>query len=220
MGWHITSVGASLLAKVVNDDAGCLVFRGVLEFFASKLAPTVGGSAGQGGLGGDYVAGDDYGLVIEVDVAVTQRDVHVARGLAGAADFGVGPGGEQEVAVERPGVHAHAVVFVVQAHGRPLRPWLQAPADVGDAVYLGVVEVFHVVAQVFSLKATVDFGDEALFDFQGDFLAGVGFEWQQDVADIQHQHAFGRFFIGPGEQEAAGPVIPASRLVGKPVFGD
>ncbi|AZF01773.1 hypothetical protein C4J95_4341 [Pseudomonas orientalis] len=29
-----------MLAKIVNDNAGCLVFRGVLGFFASKLAPT------------------------------------------------------------------------------------------------------------------------------------------------------------------------------------
>ncbi|MBK5352933.1 outer membrane lipoprotein carrier protein LolA [Pseudomonas sp. TH41] len=34
-------VGASLLAMVVNDDAGYLTLRGTLRFFASKLAPTV-----------------------------------------------------------------------------------------------------------------------------------------------------------------------------------
>jgi len=34
------SVGASLLAKIVNDYAGCLVPRSALRFFASKLAPT------------------------------------------------------------------------------------------------------------------------------------------------------------------------------------
>jgi hypothetical protein len=33
-------VGASLLAKNVNDNAGVLNERGVDEFFASKLAPT------------------------------------------------------------------------------------------------------------------------------------------------------------------------------------
>jgi hypothetical protein len=33
-------VGASLLAMVVNDDAKNLTPRGVLGFFASKLAPT------------------------------------------------------------------------------------------------------------------------------------------------------------------------------------
>ncbi len=31
-----------MLAKVVNDDAGKLMPSGVLGFFASKLAPTVG----------------------------------------------------------------------------------------------------------------------------------------------------------------------------------
>ena len=36
------AVGASLLAKVVNDDAGRLVPRVALRFFASKLAPTGG----------------------------------------------------------------------------------------------------------------------------------------------------------------------------------
>jgi len=35
-------VGASLLAMVVNDDAGILGRRGVLRFFASMLAPTGG----------------------------------------------------------------------------------------------------------------------------------------------------------------------------------
>ena len=40
----LSSVGASLLAMDVNDDAGCLNARGVLAFFASKLAPT-GGNA-------------------------------------------------------------------------------------------------------------------------------------------------------------------------------
>ncbi|AWY39714.1 hypothetical protein DKY63_07295 [Pseudomonas putida] len=34
------SVGASLLAMVVNDNAGCLTPRGVLRFIASRLAPT------------------------------------------------------------------------------------------------------------------------------------------------------------------------------------
>ncbi|AZE56032.1 hypothetical protein C4K03_3880 [Pseudomonas synxantha] len=31
-----------MLAKNVNDNAGILVYRGVIEFFASKLAPTRG----------------------------------------------------------------------------------------------------------------------------------------------------------------------------------
>ena len=35
-------VGASLLAKIVNDDACILNERGALELFASRLAPTVG----------------------------------------------------------------------------------------------------------------------------------------------------------------------------------
>ena len=34
-------VGASLLAKIVNDNAGILDKRVALGFFASKLAPTV-----------------------------------------------------------------------------------------------------------------------------------------------------------------------------------
>ncbi|EJM55152.1 hypothetical protein PMI29_05508, partial [Pseudomonas sp. GM49] len=34
------TVGASLLAMEVNDDAESLTPRGVLRFFASKLAPT------------------------------------------------------------------------------------------------------------------------------------------------------------------------------------
>ncbi|KAA8694013.1 hypothetical protein FIV38_15750 [Pseudomonas proteolytica] len=33
-------VGASLLAKVANDDAGLQAPRGALRVFASKLAPT------------------------------------------------------------------------------------------------------------------------------------------------------------------------------------
>jgi len=36
----IKTVGASLLAMDVNDDAGCLNQCGVWAFFASKLAPT------------------------------------------------------------------------------------------------------------------------------------------------------------------------------------
>ncbi|MDY0835455.1 hypothetical protein SNL23_23970, partial [Pseudomonas sp. SED1] len=36
----VQNVGAGLLAKVVNDDAGILDERGALRFFASKLAPT------------------------------------------------------------------------------------------------------------------------------------------------------------------------------------
>ncbi|QHF44768.1 hypothetical protein PspS35_13630 [Pseudomonas sp. S35] len=42
MGRHITAVGASLLAKVVNDNAGNLTPRNPLGFFASKLAPANG----------------------------------------------------------------------------------------------------------------------------------------------------------------------------------
>ena len=41
----MSSVGASLLAKVVNDDAGILNERGAFKFFASKLAPTGESSA-------------------------------------------------------------------------------------------------------------------------------------------------------------------------------
>ncbi|PAM85273.1 hypothetical protein CES87_01955 [Pseudomonas sp. ERMR1:02] len=33
-------VGASSLAMVANDNAGCLTPRGVSAFFASRLAPT------------------------------------------------------------------------------------------------------------------------------------------------------------------------------------
>ncbi|AZE91897.1 hypothetical protein C4J97_5245 [Pseudomonas orientalis] len=36
----MASVGASLLAKNVNDNARFLNERGACEFFASKLAPT------------------------------------------------------------------------------------------------------------------------------------------------------------------------------------
>ncbi|SDV07063.1 hypothetical protein SAMN05216202_4244 [Pseudomonas mucidolens] len=36
-------VGASLLAKNLNDNACFLNKRGAYEFFASKLAPTVSG---------------------------------------------------------------------------------------------------------------------------------------------------------------------------------
>ncbi|QBQ10573.1 hypothetical protein DCC84_12910 [Pseudomonas sp. SXM-1] len=36
----VQNVGAGLLAKVVNDDAGILDERGDLRFFASKPAPT------------------------------------------------------------------------------------------------------------------------------------------------------------------------------------
>ncbi|OPK02972.1 hypothetical protein BZ164_18805 [Pseudomonas veronii] len=39
--WNASPVGASLLAKIVNDDVGSLDERGALGFFASKLAPTV-----------------------------------------------------------------------------------------------------------------------------------------------------------------------------------
>jgi hypothetical protein len=35
------SVGASLLAMDVNDDAPCLTDRGVPAYFASRLAPTL-----------------------------------------------------------------------------------------------------------------------------------------------------------------------------------
>ena len=38
-------VGASLLAKVVNDNAGILKERGGFTFFASKLVPTGESSA-------------------------------------------------------------------------------------------------------------------------------------------------------------------------------
>jgi len=36
----VSSVGASLLAKEVNDDEGCQDDSGALASFASKLAPT------------------------------------------------------------------------------------------------------------------------------------------------------------------------------------
>jgi hypothetical protein len=41
----IKHVGASLLAKNVNDNGGFLNKHGVFEFFASKLAPTKMGHA-------------------------------------------------------------------------------------------------------------------------------------------------------------------------------
>ncbi|MBD0681572.1 hypothetical protein CGA21_23315 [Pseudomonas sp. PSB11] len=39
----LVPVGASTLAMVVNDNAGNLMLRSVLRFFASMLAPTGGG---------------------------------------------------------------------------------------------------------------------------------------------------------------------------------
>ncbi|MCY1452511.1 hypothetical protein D9M71_694350 [compost metagenome] len=84
----------------------------------------------------------------------------------------------------------------------------------GNAVDLGVVEVLHVVAQVLGLETAVDAGDEALLDFQGDALAAVGLERQDDVAHVQHQRALGAVLVRPGEQKAAGPVVPAPRFVG------
>ncbi len=52
-------VGASLLAKNVNDNAGILNERGACEFFASKLAPTKTVKTGlfcfsQSSIGGQY----------------------------------------------------------------------------------------------------------------------------------------------------------------------
>ncbi|KRP80947.1 hypothetical protein TX24_12575 [Pseudomonas lactis] len=41
------AVGASLLAKIVNDDTGNLDDRRAWNFFASKLAPTVGYGLGR-----------------------------------------------------------------------------------------------------------------------------------------------------------------------------
>ncbi|OWQ41835.1 hypothetical protein PflCFBP13510_15885 [Pseudomonas fluorescens] len=41
LSWN-NPVGASLLAKVVNDNDGVLSLRGAYGFFASKLAPTGG----------------------------------------------------------------------------------------------------------------------------------------------------------------------------------
>jgi hypothetical protein len=40
--YNKNNVAASLIAKVVNDNAGKLIPRGDLELFASKLAPTIG----------------------------------------------------------------------------------------------------------------------------------------------------------------------------------
>ncbi|NMX26822.1 hypothetical protein HBO14_09815 [Pseudomonas sp. WS 5406] len=37
---NTTPVGASLLAKIANDNAGQQIKRGAFAFFASKLAPT------------------------------------------------------------------------------------------------------------------------------------------------------------------------------------
>ena len=37
----VSTVGASLLAKNVSDNADILIDRGALAFFASKLAPTI-----------------------------------------------------------------------------------------------------------------------------------------------------------------------------------
>ncbi|GGL57530.1 hypothetical protein GCM10009091_43760 [Pseudomonas brenneri] len=45
--WPSPTVGASLLAKGVNDNACLLGKRGVSKCFASKLAPTEGLSSEQ-----------------------------------------------------------------------------------------------------------------------------------------------------------------------------
>ncbi|OWP71603.1 hypothetical protein CEC48_11855 [Pseudomonas sp. K2I15] len=42
----LPTVGARLLAKVVNDDVGILIQRSALRFVASKLAPTDGTGIG------------------------------------------------------------------------------------------------------------------------------------------------------------------------------
>ncbi|WP_448125409.1 hypothetical protein [Pseudomonas veronii] len=65
-------VGASLLAKNVNDNACILDERGVFEFFASKLAPTgvcVGGLFEGGGRAEEFVAALFFGYAQGLEVA-------------------------------------------------------------------------------------------------------------------------------------------------------
>ncbi|WP_193059221.1 hypothetical protein, partial [Pseudomonas sp. K8] len=67
-------VGASLLAKNVNDNACILDERGVFEFFASKLAPTGvcvwGGLFEGGGWAEEFVAALFFGYAQGLEVAL------------------------------------------------------------------------------------------------------------------------------------------------------
>ncbi|NWL23143.1 hypothetical protein DM828_28060 [Pseudomonas umsongensis] len=52
----LVPVGASTLAMVVNDNAGNLMLRGVLRFFASMLAPTESGGVQKSFSGSSFSA--------------------------------------------------------------------------------------------------------------------------------------------------------------------
>ena len=60
----------------------------------------------------------DHLEIVDRHVAITHRNVEVVR--RGAPHERVGAGGEQEVAREAPGIHAHDVFRVVQGQREPV----------------------------------------------------------------------------------------------------
>ena len=77
-------VGASLLAKVVNDDAPGLDECGGLRFFASKLAPT-------GSVLCQALRKQLLNWLISLAVALQQDNLPIERQLAQGDDSYLGP---------------------------------------------------------------------------------------------------------------------------------
>ena len=56
-----------MLARVVNDDAGCLKLHGAWSTIASKLAPT--------GIGRDIIGIDSHHQLNEVLIKIVRRNI-------------------------------------------------------------------------------------------------------------------------------------------------
>ena len=110
----------------------------------------------------DDVAVDDHRSVVQEQAAAAHRDIEVAVRVVGPAGLRVRAGREQHVAVERAGLHP--VAAPIGREGRPLRLLVHPPADVREAVGVGIVEVRHVLAHELGVEAALDLADPPGFD--------------------------------------------------------
>src|SRR5687767_7682340 len=98
-------------------------------------------------------------------------------------------GGEQEVALEYATIEAHRRA-AVEAERVPQAAFVQAPADVRDAVGVAVLPSPHVVADQFGVEAfALDRMYEALAETEGCAAFHVSVERENDVAHVEHDVA-------------------------------
>src|SRR3546814_16579360 len=79
------------------------------------------------------------------------------------------------------------------------------------------MECSHVVAQELCVETARNLRHVALFNSEPNWIGQISLHRQQDVPPVQDESALRCRFVRPGGKKSAGPMVPATRFVGKAI---